>query len=186
MVSRTRGTVMSWGSGSRMINRDIETMADLFVKELSPVAVYLFGSHAEDIETENSDYDFYIVVKDFESDMLRLTQRAYKAIRNNQNRPVDIIINTDSTFRERVEAGRALECDVKEKGVILYENRNEIRVPLFMKGEELPPGYFDSPDPYKNPPSSRYNMRAMVNYALKNGKNITDLTIEEVRPFLIG
>ena len=55
-----------------------------------------------------------------------------------------------------------------------------------MKGEELPPGYFDSPDPYKNPPASRYNMRAMVNYALKNGKNVTDLTKEEVRPFLIG
>lgn len=61
----------------------------------------------------------------------------------------------------------------------------EIRVPLFMEGEELPPGYFDSPDPCKNPPKSKYNMRAMVNYALKSGKNVTDLTKEEVKPFLI-
>lgn len=46
-----------------------------------------------------------------------------------------------------------------------------IRIPKFMEGETLPPGYFDFPNPYKNPPKSRYNMRAMVNYALKNGKN---------------
>lgn len=61
-----------------------------------------------------------------------------------------------------------------------------IRIPKFMEGEALPPGYFDSPDPYRNPPKTKYNMRAMVNYALKNGKNVTDLTQEEVRPFLIA
>ncbi len=61
-----------------------------------------------------------------------------------------------------------------------------IRIPKFMEGETLPPGYFDSPDPYRNPPKTKYNMRAMVNYALKNGKNVTDLTQEEVRPFLIA
>jgi len=168
------------------MNKDIETLKNLFVKELSPVAVYLFGSYAEGRETDDSDYDFYIIVKDSEKDMLRLTQRAYKAIRNNHNRPVDIIVNTERTFLERIKVGRALERDVKEKGILLYENRNKIRVPLFMEGEELPPGYFDSPNPYKNPPSFRYNMRAMVNYALKRGKNVTDLTKEEVRPFLIG
>ena len=53
-----------------MINRDIETIRDLFVKELSSVAVYLFGSYAENRETEDSDYDFYILVNDSESDML--------------------------------------------------------------------------------------------------------------------
>ncbi len=168
------------------MNNDIETLKDLFVKELNPVAVYLFGSYAEGRETDDSDYDFYILVNDSESDMLRLTQQVYKAIRNNHNCPVDIIVNTERTFLERIKVGRALERDVKEKGILLYENRNEIRVPLFMEGEELPPGYFDSPDPYKNPPASRYNMRAMVNYALKTGKNVTDLTEEEVRPFLIG
>lgn len=168
------------------MNKDIETLKNLFVKEFSPVAVYLFGSYAEGRETDDSDYDFYIIVKDSEKDMLRLTQQAYKAIRNNHNRPVDIIVNTERTFLERIKVGRALERDVKEKGILLYENRNKIRVPLFMEGEELPPGYFDSPNLYKNPPSSRYNMRAMVNYALKRGKNVTDLTKEEVRPFLIG
>lgn len=60
-----------------------------------------------------------------------------------------------------------------------------IKIPKFLEGETLPNGYFDSPDPYKNPPKSKYNMRAVVNYALKNGKNVTDLTKDEVMPFLI-
>ena len=61
----------------------------------------------------------------------------------------------------------------------------EIRIPKFMEGEELPTGYFDCPDPYCNPPSSMYNMRAMVNWALKNGKKVTDLTKEEAERFRI-
>ena len=60
-----------------------------------------------------------------------------------------------------------------------------IKIPKFLEGETLLRGYFDSPDPYKNPPKSKYNMRAMVNYALKNGKSVTDLTKDEVKPFLI-
>ena len=60
-----------------------------------------------------------------------------------------------------------------------------IKIPRFLEGEQLPAGYFDPPDPYSNPPKSQYNLRAMVNYALQNGKKITELSKEEVRPFLI-
>ena len=73
------------------------------------------------------------------------------------------------------------ECSVPvEEG-----DMTEIRIPKFLEGEELPSGYFDSPDPYSNPPSSRYNVRAMVNWALKNGKKVTDLTKEEAERFRI-
>lgn len=61
----------------------------------------------------------------------------------------------------------------------------EARIPLFMVGEELPPGYYDSPNPYKNPPKSKYNMRAMVNYAIENGKEVTELTKAEAEKFLV-
>lgn len=60
-----------------------------------------------------------------------------------------------------------------------------VKIPKFLEGESLPRGYFDSPDPYANPPKSRYNLRAMVNYAIQHGKNVTELTKEEVIPFLI-
>ena len=102
------------------MNEDIENLKNLFLKELNPIAVYLFGSYAEGRETDDSDYDFYIVVDDSESDMLRLTQRAYKAIRNNHNRPVDIIVNTERTFDERKKRVSSVESEVAKKGVLLY------------------------------------------------------------------
>ena len=40
------------------------------------------------------------------------------------------------------------ECSVP----IEETDMTEIRIPKFMEGEKLPPGYFDSPDAYSNPP----------------------------------
>lgn len=85
-----------------------------------PEKVYLFGSFAEGRANEESDYDFYIVVRDSEKDMLRLTARAYKAIRDKQYRPVDIIINTSKTFEERKKRASSVESEVAKKGVLLY------------------------------------------------------------------
>ncbi|MBQ6257242.1 MAG: hypothetical protein IJJ60_11685 [Clostridia bacterium] len=62
---------------------------------------------------------------------------------------------------------------------------NTVRIPRFLEGEPLPAGYFDPPNPYADPPVSKYNLRAMVNYALRTGKKVTDLTKEEADQFLI-
>ena len=60
-----------------------------------------------------------------------------------------------------------------------------VKIPKFIEGEPLPDGYYDAPNPYKNPPKAQYNVRALVNYAIKHGKSVTELTKEEVKPFLI-
>lgn len=108
--------------------REIEELKDSFVNELHPWRVYLFGSFAEGRETEESDCDFYIVVDDLETDMIALTRRAYRAIRDKQFRPVDIIVNTEKTFNERKVKAYSLESDVTGKGVLLYEARTERRL----------------------------------------------------------
>ncbi len=105
----------------RMPFDEIEELKNAFVKDLLPEKVYLFGSFAEGRANEESDYDFYIVVvNDSEKDMLRLTTRAYKAIRDKQHRPVDIIINTSKTFEERKKRASSVESEVAKKGVLLY------------------------------------------------------------------
>ncbi len=99
---------------------EIEELNNSFVKELLPRRVYLFGSFAEGRATDDSDYDFYIVVDDSEKDMVHLTAKAYKAIRDKQYRPVDIIVNTERTFDERKGRSTSLENEVVRKGVMLY------------------------------------------------------------------
>ena len=60
-----------------------------------------------------------------------------------------------------------------------------VRIPRFMEDQPLPEGYNEALNPYKNPPNSKYNLRAMVNYALQAGKKVPELTVEEVEQFLI-
>ncbi len=61
----------------------------------------------------------------------------------------------------------------------------EIHIPVFLQGETLPNGYYDVQDPYATLPRSKYNLRAMVNYAKSIGKEVTELSKEEAEKFLI-
>ena len=81
--------------------------------------VYLFGSFADGTNSEQSDLDFYIVMKDGTINLVDLTARAYRAIREVKRRPVDIILGTESRFNERKELP-TVENEVFRKGVLLY------------------------------------------------------------------
>lgn len=61
-----------------------------------------------------------------------------------------------------------------------------VKIPKFMEGYTLPDSYNSAPDPYSELPVSRYNLRAMVNYALGHGKKVTELTKEEAELFING
>ena len=104
---------------------EIEELKNQFVKQLSPIRIYLFGSFANGTNSENSDFDFYIVVDDKVTDLVEMTVSAYKAIRTTKQRPVDIIVGTSSRFNERKNM-MSVENEVFEKGVLLYESGNEI------------------------------------------------------------
>ena len=99
---------------------EIEELKNSFVGELVPKKIYLFGSFAEGTQTPDSDFDFYIVVDDSEKDVLGLTAKAYRSIRHKQNRPVDIIVNTEKTFSDRSSYISSVEREVLQKGVLLY------------------------------------------------------------------
>ncbi len=64
-------------------------------------------------------------------------------------------------------------------------NKLDIKLPKFLEGEELPEGYYDPPDPHREPPKSRYDLRAMIRYAREAGKEVVELTKEEANQFLI-
>lgn len=99
---------------------EIDELKDSFIENLTPVRIYLFGSFAEGRQTEDSDFDFYIVVNNAEKDMISLTAKAYKAIRHKNRRAVDIIVNTERSFEKNKDKVMTVEREVAQKGVLLY------------------------------------------------------------------
>lgn len=100
---------------------EIEELKDQFVDQLEPIRIYLFGSFANGTYKEDSDFDFYIVVDDRIKDLKEMTTRAYRAIRRIKNRPVDIVVGTESRFESRKNIP-SVENEVLKKGVLLYES----------------------------------------------------------------
>ena len=98
---------------------EINELKDCFVSQLSPLKIYLFGSYADGTYNEDSDFDFYIVVDDKQTDLLALMTRAYRAVRGIKKHPVDILIGTQSKFEER-KLQPTIENEVFQKGVLLY------------------------------------------------------------------
>lgn len=98
----------------------IKTLADYIVAATEPVKLYLFGSFAENKATDESDYDFYIVVQDATADTLDMATKAYKALRGKKNRPVDIVVGKESRFEERKAWPLTVESEVYKKGILLY------------------------------------------------------------------
>ena len=101
---------------------EIEKLKECIVEQLLPVQIYLFGSYANNTFTNESDLDFYIVVKDV-ADIPAETAKAYKAVRRVKQHPVDIVLGTRSRFEARKDIP-SVENEVYRKGVLLYDAGN--------------------------------------------------------------
>ena len=101
---------------------NIKEITQCFVSQVNPLQVILFGSFANGTYTDDSDYDFYIVVDDAHADAYEQTVRAYKAIRHARTRPVDILVGTNGAFEQRRHEGpHTIENEVYRKGILLYD-----------------------------------------------------------------
>lgn len=102
-----------------MVNEEIISIKNRFVKHLHPECIFLFGSYATDMYTDESDYDFYVVMPDGTDNLLQLTQEACLCLLDMDRKPVDIVVNTSSRFRELAQ-GMTLERRVLDEGIQLY------------------------------------------------------------------
>ena len=102
-----------------MHDDEISALKDCFVEALDPIRVYLFGSYAYGAPTEDSDFDFYIIVDDSRTDTLDLMSRAYSACSEIKQHPVDILVGTKSHFEDRRHRP-TIENEIYHKGVLLY------------------------------------------------------------------
>lgn len=105
-----------------MINDEVREIAKRIQEAIKPERIYLFGSYARGEETEQSDYDFYVIVDDNAENPLTLIDKAYTAIFDMERKPCDILVHKKSRFNER-KNGITLESIIKKEGIVLYERK---------------------------------------------------------------
>ena len=101
---------------------DIKEFANKVVVQFNPERIILFGSHASENITPDSDVDL-LVVMDFEG---RPHQRAFE-IRKKIKRsfPLDLIVRRPDDVAYRLSQGDFFLKDIIQKGKILYERSDQ-------------------------------------------------------------
>ncbi len=101
---------------------NIQEMTRCFVSQVTPLKVILFGSFANGTYTDESDYDFYLVIDDGRS-VGEATDEAYNAVMYIKKRPVDIVVGTNSRFEQKGKSKHSLmvEGEVQRNGILLYD-----------------------------------------------------------------
>ncbi|MBQ8918731.1 MAG: nucleotidyltransferase domain-containing protein [Acidaminococcaceae bacterium] len=101
---------------------NIKEMTQCFVSQIKPLKVILFGSFANGTYTDESDYDFYIVIPDGSS-VSDATDEAYNSVLYIKKRSVDIVVGTNSRFEMRGKSKHSLmvEGEVQRNGILLYD-----------------------------------------------------------------
>ncbi|GHU39387.1 hypothetical protein FACS1894190_03760 [Spirochaetia bacterium] len=108
-----------------MVNDEIVAIKDIIVQCVECEKIYLFGSYAYGTPREDSDYDFYVLLKD-DSDIKPLDAMGIidrKLIYSKKLRtPIDIMANYKSRFEERGKFP-TMERKIIREGVVLYERQ---------------------------------------------------------------
>ena len=105
-----------------MINNDIIAIKDniLFTVGDKCEKIILFGSYAHGTPSKDSDYDFYVVLKDDAENPILIMQKIYEYMCDTNYIPVDIIANYKSRFEWRCTQP-TLERVIAKDGMVLYE-----------------------------------------------------------------
>jgi predicted nucleotidyltransferase len=82
--------------------------------------IYLFGSHANGSPGKDSDYGFYVVLKDGMENPLLVLQKIYEYMCDTNYTPVDVMANYKSQFEQR-SIHPTIERAIAREGVVIYE-----------------------------------------------------------------
>jgi predicted nucleotidyltransferase len=106
-----------------MINDDIIMIKNSILDTVGETCekIILFGSYAYGTPREDSDYDFFVVLKDDSEKPILVLQKIYRNLaRRPMLTPVDVLANYKSRFEWR-SAQPTIERKIANEGVILYE-----------------------------------------------------------------
>lgn len=105
---------------------NIRELTNCFISQVNPLKVILFGSFANGTYTEESDYDFYLVIDDGRN-VGDATDEAYNSVMYVKKRPVDIVVGTNSRFERKRQSKHSLmvEGEVQRNGILLYDQASK-------------------------------------------------------------
>ncbi len=89
------------------------------VAEFSPLKIILFGSQAWGKPGSHSDVDLFVIVEKSELTRTKRAVRAYRCLKG-LNFPKDILVRTQAEVDKYKNVYASLECQVLEKGKVLY------------------------------------------------------------------
>jgi predicted nucleotidyltransferase len=104
-----------------VLNHEITVIAEAIKSAIPVERIYLFGSYANGEPSNESDYDFFVLIPDDGIKPLDAMREArFSLIPLNRKIPVDIIADYKSRFEQRSKLN-TLERKVANEGVVLYE-----------------------------------------------------------------
>ena len=94
-------------------------MVRRLVAEFKPLKIILFGSQAWGKPGPGSDVDLFVIVEKSELPRARRAARAHQCLQD-LGFPKDILVRTQAEVDKYKSVYASLECQVLEKGKILY------------------------------------------------------------------
>ena len=110
--------------GNNMINDEIIAIKDSILNAVGETCekIILFGSYAYGEPRKNSDYDFFVVLRDDTEKPILVLQNIYRRLAQNPNyKAVDVLANYKSRFELRSKLP-TIEKTIAKKGIVLYDH----------------------------------------------------------------
>ena len=101
-------------------NAEINDIVEAILRAIPVIEIYLFGSHVNGTATENSDYDFYVVIPDEGIRTREATWRIREELVGKQKKSIDMLVGTESKFNKYKDTLSFIEGEVVKTGVKLY------------------------------------------------------------------
>ena len=100
------------------------------LKQIDPAKVILFGSHARDAATEESDLDLIVVTKSTAlprnyQEKERIYLEVARVLRDIRKLvPVDLLVHTQPMYARFIEMDSLFAREVLREGIVVYESHN--------------------------------------------------------------
>jgi predicted nucleotidyltransferase len=113
--------IKSLGETNMPINEEILKIKDIILSSVDCEKIYLFGSYAYGKPTADSDYDFYVVLKDdFPEKPIIAMEMINRSLMNFNTRiPIDVLANYKNRFEYR-SSQPTIERKINKEGILLY------------------------------------------------------------------